>query len=280
MTFFQSTLAVNLIWVILGVLIILVGLYREKQSIEVTFQSNRKRRFVINLVWVILGALVILVGLYRENLYREEDNKQKSEIIKSQKIIIDLQKGQIESQRTIIDLQQKVNVATEEIANLQRTTAQYISGGDSFCIAAFAFDETKKALLGLIHKGKYPLYDLTVRITDVDDFQSVPHKGELSASDFIKLSQRDTVIQVGTLTPNHTQMFVMGRYPTDDSKIRYNIYYSARNGDFTQIYRSVLINGKRVTATEISSGVISKGKVLYKKVDAEYPRDESGRIKW
>lgn len=79
-----------------------------------------KNMTVINLVYILLGILLILVGVYRENVYRDKDEKQKNRIIELQQKQIELQQridsNQISLQNTIDHLV-KTGEMTKETAN-------------------------------------------------------------------------------------------------------------------------------------------------------------------
>jgi hypothetical protein len=57
-----------------------------------------------------------------------------------------------------------------------------------------------------------------------------------------------------------------------------NIFFTARNGDWTQLLRAAAVNGKWVRATQVRGGFTSleKEKILCQTIDPDFPRDIKG----
>jgi len=61
----------------------------------------------------------------------------------------------------------KLDQKNEEIRRLNRETANAVTGGDSFCyIMPLA---NLPGTVSVVQKGRFPLYDVSVRIVNLDD---------------------------------------------------------------------------------------------------------------
>ena len=164
--------------------------------------------------------------------------------------------------------------ASQQTAQLNQELMNSISGGDSFCYLTVGNIDSVKNIgqFVILHEGKHPLYDVHVRIVDLDKWDQ--HKGEMS---FATLKQLDTSISLGTLIPSSAQM--LHRVPLgNDNTRRFNIFFSARNGFFNQSLRFKKIHGKWVRATKVMRG--GGDEVIYEKVDDEFPRTAEGNVEW
>ncbi len=169
----------------------------------------------------------------------------------------------------------ELRLKSDEIADLNRKIAASVTGGDSFCFLTLGtWDNVPdRALLMVNHQGEYPLYDVAIRMVDVQRYQREVAAGQVGLS-----RQSETSFSIGNLSPNSSQ--VLGNWPlpsTDEQG--YNVFFNARNGFFTQEIRMRRVNGlwkqaMRVTKTETGNPL------LYEQIDPEFPRDEQGQVKW
>ena len=156
---------------------------------------------------------------------------------------------------------------SEEIARLHQELANSVIGGDSFCYLVISnIDSVKNiGIFVVLHRGKHPLYDVHARIVDSEKFSTV--------------EQTNTDIPLGTLIPSsaRTSARMLDRITLGNGDTRsFNIDFSARNGFFFQVLRLKKIHGKWVHATK----VLRKDKVIYEKVDDEFPRTAEGNVEW
>ena len=97
-----------------------------------------------------------------------------------------MQRAQFESE---------LRAKSEEIAKLNRAIAESITGGDSYCYVQLGNASRHGALLAVIHQGAYPLYNVTVRIADLDDGNRQP-----------TLAALGKILQVGNMPPGVASM--------------------------------------------------------------------------
>lgn len=178
---------------------------------------------------------------------------------------------QVESQlQNILDRLSGV-VAQIETSSLK--SAALITGGDSYCyVRLFNLDaKTNRGIFGVQHAGDNPLYDVTIRVTDIDELQRLA-EGVSS----IALNTGTKVVDLGTVYAGRLSALRGWDLGGGLSPRRYNIEIQARNGSWSQQMRAVRLPDRWVTATRVSRD----GKVLLEEAFEEFPRDESGAPVW
>ncbi len=174
----------------------------------------------------------------------------------------------------------ELTIKNDKIQELNNFILSSITGGDSFCyleIGSIA-QTNDHGLLVLVQQGKFPLYDLNIRIVDLDKFDKI--KENLS---FEKLASIETRLNLGTLSPSIAQMLGPISFP-GKTNLRFNIFAIARNGGTTQVLRMKLIDNKWVRANKVTRSFFKENsftdEVVYEKIDKEYPRDLKGNVLW
>ncbi len=167
----------------------------------------------------------------------------------------------------------------EEIGKLSRKIAYSVTGGDSFCYLAFSLpdDGSINAMLTAVHKGEFPLYDVSVRIVDLDKFDKhIKEQAKLTLGGIQKVQ---TNINIGNIPA--LQAVTLGPWALSQSgEVRYNIFISARNGFITELVRLKRINEKWVSAYKVEAGPGHEPGVLYEKIDPDFPKNEDGNVNW
>jgi hypothetical protein len=167
----------------------------------------------------------------------------------------------------------EIRKKNEEIALLQKQSADAITGGDSFAELAFrVLDRSGNmpnahtmpdALLlvpTIIHRGKNPLYDVAARIVEVptakadNSFNSYP---------------------IGNMTPG-LAVATAYQIPHDGKNLNFNIFFVARNGTWIQFLRMPWVGDGWGRASKI----VRDGKVVFREVSENFPRTERGEIDW
>jgi hypothetical protein len=178
--------------------------------------------------------------------------------------------------------QQKVETGLSDIEkNVQKTLhsldekaqdlAGYITGGESVCYLIGPTPTTNIwSQLVIAHVGKHPLYEINARITDLDQWDLMKKDPTLHPLSC------DTFRQFGNLVVGHVNFlqenFDLGQ---EDSR-RFNIFFTARNGAFTQLLRCRRVEGTWVFATKVVRG----DTVYHEEVSEGFPRAEDGTVNW
>ena len=133
-----------------------------------------------------------------------------------------------------------------------------VMGGDSFCSLHLAniSATTNRGLIGFWTFGKYRLYNVKARVADLD-------------------SRQEIFLNVGELAPGITSTRETIDLGTGPRK-RYNIFFTARNGRFTQQLRYVKVDNAWIAASRITMN----NKIVLVDVPPAYPLNESGEVDW
>jgi hypothetical protein len=209
---------------------------------------------------VCLGASVTAVGGYWASYEQDKANR----------VVF-------EQTNKIIELNEKLVIKSDEIAALNRAISGSITGGDSFCYVALSnLDSvTNTGILTVIQEGNYPLYDLSIRMADVEKFlqlQKVLPIGQVRL-------QVETHLNVGNVSLSHAYNLRIWKLPNLDQQ-SYNIFIMARNGSFTQLLRFRRVNGEWISATKVMRRNGKDSVVLLEEIDKSFPRDATGQVDW
>lgn len=155
-----------------------------------------------------------------------------------------------------------------EIARVSKESLYSITGGDSFCYVLAAGQGWV-----VIQEGDYPVYDVSVRVVYLRDFQR-----EVAAGAINPLGPHTTNLTVGNLRPGGS--VIMGnRKPQDDVKQGYNAFISARNGLFSEELRMVR-NSSYAVRVKRALPLPNESPVLYEYVQEGFPTTDKGEVEW
>lgn len=168
----------------------------------------------------------------------------------------------------------ELTTKNDKIQELNNFILSSITGGDSFCYVDIgSISQTNDhGFLVVVQQGKYPLYDLNIRIVDLDKFDKI--KDNLSLE---KWASAETRLNLGTLSPGIAQLVGPISFP-GKTNLRFNIFAIARNGGTTQVLRMRLINNKWARATKVTKS--DTNAVIYENTDKEFPKDPKGNVLW
>lgn len=171
----------------------------------------------------------------------------------------------------IAELNRKIAAKGDEIVNLNRDIAASITGGDSYCYVLSSQPDikTNASMLMLQHEGKYPLYDVSIRIDDVekviDYLQNDWERDSLNLGSFAMqnkmATQASKVLQLGNIGVNQMIMNLGELRLPDTDKKGFNIYITSRNGNTIQYIRFRRVSGTWRRASQL----IVNGKMLREK---------------
>ena len=170
--------------------------------------------------------------------------------------------------------QEALAAKNDEIIQLNRQIAQSITGGDSFCYFDLPLNgrDHDNLLTGVVHKGEFPLYDLTIRILDLDLCEYWTTHG---CGFFESMNRSQRVQKIGTLSPGTAQTIdlldVSGR-----KALRLNVFCMARNGETTELIRMIKQDGEWVSALK----VLREDSLLFERIGKGFPVDSTGAVNW
>jgi hypothetical protein len=205
---------------------------------------------------IFLGALIVAFGAFWQ-FHRQTATEQRL----------------AEKSEEIAALNRELAAKSEEIARLTKDNFAAVTGGDSFCYVALAAREDAAGpTVTAVHQGKYPLYDVDLRITDLKRWSTPPGK---SAEQLIAR------FHLGTLAASTTVL--VGRMPPLRGETeRFNLHFSARNGFWTQLVRLRKVDGTWKMATKVTRGPapgqVSEQILIPDRVENGFPA--GGEVDW
>jgi hypothetical protein len=218
-----------------------------------------------------------------ENARTQRELREKADIQAEAQLQLRKKSDEISAlNREIAVSQTELRKKSDIVAELNRDIALSVIGGDSYCYLEIGNRDDNGAILMVIHQGKYPLYDVNIRMVDVNMSNDIFN--ETHQVTFGSMAKTDFNFNVGNLAPGSSVVLRPISLPSSQT-IRYNIFISARNGSFVELYRIKNINGIRKSAMKIEKTIPSNansGKPsipLKEMIDPEYPR-ENGKINW
>lgn len=155
-----------------------------------------------------------------------------------------------------------------DLESQTKEITHHTTGGDSFCYFGVGVSGDTAAWT-VVHQGKYPLYNVAARIVDLSKFHAAMSSGNHFAA--------DTNIRVGDIAQSQAMAMFTMDLGTGDSR-DFNIFFSARNGFFTQLLRFRRVEGQWISATSVTSmalAAVERNPVLHRIADG-YPVDANG----
>ena len=173
----------------------------------------------------------------------------------------------------------ELRAKSDEIAELNRRIVASVTGGDSFCYISLQLGDgaTNTPDILVVHEGQYPLYDVQIRIVDLDKMEQIKNRDKLTLREIME--QTEDRLEIGNLSLGQARFMSAINLPEADIK-RFNFFITARNGFVTQLIRLRRINALWKSATKVTREHEGEEQVLLEKVDPEFPRDESGQVQW
>lgn len=121
----------------------------------------------------------------------------------------------------------------------------------------------------VVHCGKHVLYDVSARICDLQAFEAI--KDNLT---FQAINNTEMHRSFGNLSPGFSkghEIWNLGNGARRD----FNIFWTARNGGFTQLMRFRRIGDRWTSATKVE-----REGTIFEKVTEGYPRNAEGGVDW
>jgi len=167
--------------------------------------------------------------------------------------------------QTRLQFERELREKSDEIAELNRKIADWVTGGESFCrISVGVGDGSSDTVeLRLLNKGEYPLYEVSMTIFDWN--RRVPIETTLPIPNPVP---RSANLPLGTL-----------ELPKELDQNAYTIMIHARNGTVEQRVGLARINGAWRFGTRVYKGFQRPGsEILYENVPEEFPDPPRGFI--
>jgi hypothetical protein len=137
-------------------------------------------------------------------------------------------------------------------------TINQFTGSESYAILMYA---PGQGFLLFAHVGKYPLYEVSARIADLDQ---------------IRTNLVGVTVPVGDMIRGHANNeSIPAGIPTSGDHFNANIFFTARNGDWTELLRVVRVTDGWARAIRVMGRFTSltKEKVMCETIDPKFPRN-------
>lgn len=164
---------------------------------------------------------------------------------------------------------------SDEIAELNKEISKSIIGGDSFAYltpTVLAGSNYPESLM-ILHQGNYPLYDLSLRVVDLDDFEAelAKPKGTIN---LLNVGVNQTA---GNIPPSTASFSGISMKEKDFTRL--TIQISARNGHFTQSLRIKKVGTEYKSAIQVSK-MDGGSEPIFEKIDDGYPLNKESKVDW
>jgi hypothetical protein len=148
----------------------------------------------------------------------------------------------------------------------------HISGGESVCylIGPQPVADVWTQLV-LVHVGKHPLYEISARIVDLDEFEKIKHN--LTTNN---IQQAEFHRQYGNLIVGHVRMLQENIVLGSGNSRRFNIFFIGKNGGFTQLLRCRRVSEQWLFATK----VVRSDRTFFEHIPEGYPLKPDGMVDW
>lgn len=168
-------------------------------------------------------------------------------------------------------IHQNISSVVDELKDATIKLMGYQIGGDSFCYLTLGSinNDSNSGLETVVHQGQYPLFDVSARIVDLDKM-SIAVVDSLNMQELMGKNR-----SFGGLVPGFCKAGSVWNLGSGNQG-KFNIFWVARNGGFTQLLRFIKIDGKWHSATRVDRENI----VLFEQVSEGYPRNTQGEIDW
>jgi hypothetical protein len=186
---------------------------------------------------------------------------------------------------TVANKNYEIGQQNARITELVQDSLSWTTGGDNFCYFQFPIPNPKSNTIDLVLMtyGKHPVYDVQVKIADVEGriaaLERETQKGTLPVESVVDamqlMSLGSKVIPVGTMAP---QILVpIGKLNLPDAdKQSFQMDIWARNGHAVQLltYRRVNDVWKGAMRTYKRDNTVKED------IEPGFPRNEKGEVKW
>jgi len=245
--------------------------------------NNRRHRITFYIMGGISFILILFTGyntyLARtaaETAARRLDDSIKS-LETSSKAITTMSAETVRVGHLNTQLQERLLEQTKTITSLSKESINTTTGGSSFgYISLLNICSSDSWIPAFVHIGKYPLYGVSARITDLDKFRKMPKDSSL-----LDWFSANTNIDIGDIVEGFGKLYFEKSIPIvrDNVEHSYNIFITARNGYWMQFLKVINLNGKCSTATRIYKEGTPK-KLVFEQIMDDFRRNHKGKIDW
>jgi hypothetical protein len=262
---------------ILGFLGVVVTLARDPKDI-----GKREKALWIFIMSTLLVLELRSIVLDQRKHDKEQADARAEQLAEFDRIAHGIDMTIVNSQKQFqatTDHLEAIMQSTANVARLSRDSIDAVTGGSGFCYLIFTLDSTGRTAGPIIvHQGKHPLYEIDVRVVDLEKLEKKFPKGKTPASlqEFMAENYR---FHVGELSSN-TAFSPSVAIPFSESvRQDFRIFFSARNGYWMEDLSIRVVDGKTRQALRVSQEFGKRPKLMFRKIDKEFPLVD-GHVDW
>jgi hypothetical protein len=250
-------------------------------GVAVSLQEDWSKRNKL----IVLAAFFIVGTIAMYSTIKQSSNSAKETAVANAKLSSSLQELSAASneisriQRLNTELQKQLVASTAKITELSQQNIYSLTGGDSYCYLRFPTFTPTGGLPIVIHKGKFPLYDVEARIVNLRQFERVAAEtpGDLTMRQYMSSS---TMLKVGNLAPGSAFSVLDKALPFTDEQPNFRVFFGARNGFWHEDLLLRRIKGQWLHAVRVLREVGNDKKLLFEEIDKGFPRTGDGKVDW
>ena len=254
--------------ILLGAVTMLMAVLGAAAALHAPSRTWQKIAYA--LAFVVLGAFGVYFTVRQSNETTAANTKLSnalSDVSKATSRIQESNAAEARARDQNTKLQQRLLDSNATISKLAQQGIDTATGGSGFCYLQFAYISEGKGLLFAIPQGEYPLYGVKARVVDLGVFDKIVKQGRQPGLGI--------TYDVGDMT--YVAAFPVATIPFNDPESQdFNIFFSARNGIWSEKVRLRKVHGTWVGAiavTRPSKKNRNSEDTIFEKIDKGFPED-------
>lgn len=261
-----------------SIIILLAAIGSALKDLLLNGEKNRRQKFfsIILFLFLFLAAFCSFFQAY------DSDQQSKNIATVNRQIVTqneELQNQLSETKTALFTTRNELTKRTDEIVDKSNKIEELndfilssVTGGDSYCYLLPMLDEMSGVDRFILkHEGKYPVYDIQIRILDKtmlaqlpfedlftkesvskEEWEKITKKRDLWKDYNVLKSQAEKLVSLATLTPGAGFIIEGKPLPESAETQEYLINIFARNGEISQVIKHVKVSGKWETSMRVT----------------------------
>lgn len=232
-------------------------------------------------IFIVIGTLITMFGAYLAVIKAEVGSQKTNSSIEENKTLAkrnielttknntlgqanenllreNLEYAKLQKELSEINIQ-----LTHEVKEKSNEIDEYNKGTGGYCTMHILQDGGELGGILFEPKGKNPLKDLSVRIFDLNTYETTK---DFNAS--------NTNISIGNLYPGQSMATTYKVKMSKEKGIRLNLFYSSNNGFFMESVRMFYVNNNWERENVVYKDMSQEGKPLLLERSAKYPLEK------
>ena len=259
--------------------------YYSDRLLDAQSRLDVKRKRVLK---VVIAVLVVVAGFEAQR----QQEKYNNDRIKFENELSSKNEEIAQVSRELSRKSEELAKKSDKIADLTREITFISTGGNSFCYVDFLFvvGAPNKPSLVVFHKGKYPLSNVQIVITEMELYKATlpdtptekSKARRVTVDDLEKLDRLRVSLDVGLLGPPGAMVELRRGWKLPDrDQVTYSIQMVTQFQRFYQHLKLKKVNGVWTEAYRVHTyGPDHKLHILTEHIPSNFPRGKSGAVNW